>query len=168
MKERIFRAVTREFTKELARLCPQFKKQSKTPTGSEIYVWKLGEEKHCFLLLQRERHDDCFYVEAGVSTSSKFPISILPGLPTDHPQNGDLRFRINRLWAPTNHDVGWWLGARKRFGDVFGSKNSDAELIENALIVVKTCVSFICDYVLPYFINYWSIVPLCRLDPSPR
>lgn len=104
---------------------------------------------------------DAFFIEAAISQKMRWPSFLLAGLPTDAPHDGELRFRINRLWAPNNNNDAWWLGANRfdSTGADWLQDEDELALIEAVPAKIQDCMEKIRLEVLPFF-AHWRLSTL--------
>jgi hypothetical protein len=98
-----------KFTKSLRDALPSFieVKEADIPSGDRLFAWKLSERLTIFVLLEMHRSEEWFNLSVGWSEHGKWPRIPRQMSPSDPPQDGEMRFRLRRLWE-TKPRGGWW------------------------------------------------------------
>jgi len=156
MKSKLKRLVRKHFSEVLVAVAPEFQLMPAL-TGEladiDVYSWRPNDEISLFLMFQPDQRYDCFYVEAAFSGKHLWPSFVVPGLPDDAPHDGELRFRITRLWDPKQNFAAWWIG--KNFRDTKASasplEQTESEQVASIPKVIENCRNRIVEYVIPYF-----------------
>lgn len=108
MRKELARATRRAFGARLSAVAPQFEemKGENVGPGSVLYAWQQRPGPVFYILLQFHRFEDWFTLELASSRQAKWPAYALPRDPWDESPDGEVRFRLGRLWEPRKGV--WW------------------------------------------------------------
>jgi len=172
MRAPLAKLVRQEFKTKLHIAAPEFEsnKTEKVPAGCQLYSALTPEGVAMYIMLQLDSRWDCFTVEAAISVHNRHPSNSFVGT-FDAPENGELSFRITRLWAPyDNNQTWWWLGANR----LMCAPSFDGIAFEEAIdvlaarvpTVINDCVHRISNDVLP-FLRMWAKKQKGEVDEPP-
>lgn len=157
MRSELGKAVRKRFGERLKEALSQFdaiKGEKQIAPGSSLYQWRLGPNLDFYLLLQVHHTEDWFTLELAWTRNGRWPaFAMLPGTPDGEPKNGDLRFRLGRLWADPREDVWWQLAPRPPAGadfDAYTKRVPVAEALARVEPLVEDAVQRLVRYGMPY------------------
>jgi hypothetical protein len=105
MRRELAKAVLNEFTQELSKTLPQFRRMKNEPGFLGIYRWQVAPDLFFFLGLQRSPNEDHFTVEVAWSGKDDYPFETFNVSPKERPKGGRFRVRLGGFWS--EEDV-WW------------------------------------------------------------
>ena len=157
MRAYLAKGVRKQFALRLKQAAPEFAeaKGESIPRGDRLYVWEVSPRQRFYLLLQFHPHEDWFTLEVAISRSGRWPAFLLqPNSPDSYVKDGDLRFRLGRLWAPPQKDVWWELAPRPPANaslEAYMNRVPVEELLSKIEPLVVDAVGQIIQHALPYF-----------------
>lgn len=109
MRKLLAKEVREQFARRLQAELPQFQKIShaKLPAGYSLYQWRVRPGLSFYLLLEIDQKRDRFNLEVSWSRKDRWPENVFTMLPSDEPVDGEIRFRLPRLWMTTSASY-WW------------------------------------------------------------
>lgn len=118
------------------------------PAGCRVYACRSSCTLAMFVALTVSPKSDKFTIEVAWSEKGEYPAKWGGiSLPEDEPRNGEMRFRLFRLWASDSRDDLWWsLEAKHSTGhpSINGMLGSVEECVRDAISKIQT-------YAIPYF-----------------
>src|SRR5262245_1384166 len=108
MRGKLREIVRKRFAEHMKDRLPQFTTvdSEPIPRDCDLYGWIVSDNFSLYIRLQTHRKEDSFNIEIGWSDKGRWP-QTLPATPGEGGQEGELRFRLPRLWRRDNIDV-WW------------------------------------------------------------
>lgn len=117
MRKGLAKQVRERFARRLEEELPQFQLVSlaNVPPGYKLFQWRVDAGLSFFLLLEIDPKRDRFNVEVSWSRRDRWPESVYTMLPSDKPVDGELRFRLPRLWTEPRASFWWEIVAEPTF-----------------------------------------------------
>jgi hypothetical protein len=155
MRKELVKAVKIAFDARISKMLSQFQEVTEgeeVPPQTVLYCWKVDASLWFYLFLQFHRNEDWFTIEAAWTRLGKWPDSPLGREPELHSQDGQVRFRLGKLWEPRK-DVWWELAPRPHFVTVLEAFYHPP--LEKALQRVESLVDDAIGHIqrdgIPYF-----------------